>query len=155
MCDILIFGCEEEDDNSLRVCYFICVCWEVVSVNKLYYKQWVEEVDGVGRVKIFLLWNGDGMVKVVIINVNLELVLDILIKKVKDYIDLDEGQGEGQVLIGVVVMVESVVWKEIEIFVFVLFELNSLIDDVKVEIEKGVLNLFKKIVFEENIVCLL
>ncbi|AEB62913.1 MULTISPECIES: baseplate J/gp47 family protein [Bacillus] len=152
MRDILIPGREEEDDNSLRARYFTRVRREAVSANKLHYKQWAEEVDGVGRAKIFPLWNGDGTVKVVITNANLEPASDILIKKVKDYIDPDEGQGEGQAPIGAAVTVESAVWKEIEISASVLPELNSSIDDVKAEIEKGVLNLFKKIAFEENTV---
>lgn len=77
--EILISGCEEEGDDSLREWYFIRVWCEVVSVNKMYYKEWVEEVDGVGKVKIFLFWNGDGMVKIVVMNVNFELVFNILI----------------------------------------------------------------------------
>ena len=42
--------------------------------------------------------------------------------------------------------------ERIEISASVLPELNSSIDDVKAEIEKGVLNLFKKMAFEENTV---
>ena len=81
MRDILIPGREEEDDNSLRARYFTRVRREAVSANKQHYKQWAEEVDGVGRAKIFPLWNGDGTVKVVITNANLEPASDILIKK--------------------------------------------------------------------------
>lgn len=96
------------------------------------------------------LWNGDGTVKIVVTNANLEPASDILISKVKNYIDPEPGQGEGQAPIGA--FVESAVWKEIEISAEVLPEVNSSIDQVKKEIESGVLNLFKKMAFEDNVI---
>nr|WGD96492.1 baseplate J/gp47 family protein [Bacillus subtilis] len=150
--EILIPGREEEDDDSLRARYFTRVRREAVSANKEHYKQWAEEVDGVGKAKIFPLWNGDGTVKIVVTNANLEPASDILISKVKNYIDPEPGQGEGQAPIGAFVTVESAVWKEIEISAEVLPEVNSSIDQVKKEIESGVLNLFKKMAFEDNVI---
>ncbi|MCY7964965.1 baseplate J/gp47 family protein [Bacillus inaquosorum] len=150
--EILIPGREEEDDDSLRERYFTRVRREAVSANKAHYKQWAEEVDGVGKAKIFPLWNGDGTVKIVVTNANLEPASDILISKVKNYIDPEPGQGEGQAPIGAFVTVESAVWKEVEISAEVLPEVNSSIDQVKQEIESGVLNLFKKIAFEDNVI---
>ncbi|MFX5502556.1 baseplate J/gp47 family protein, partial [Bacillus subtilis] len=44
------------------------------------------------------------------------------------------------------------VWKEVEISAEVLPEVNSSIEQVKQEIESGVLNLFKKIAFEDNVI---
>lgn len=65
---------EEEDDDSLRARYFTRVRREAVSANKEHYKQWAEEVDGVGKAKIFPLWNGDGTVKIVVTNANFNLL---------------------------------------------------------------------------------
>ncbi|KZD88685.1 Phage baseplate [Bacillus subtilis] len=152
MKEILIPGREEEDDDSLRARYFTRVRREAVSANKAHYKQWAEEVAGVGKVKVFPLWNGDGTVKIVVTNANLEPASDILISKVKNYIDPEPGHGEGQAPIGAFVTVESAVWKEIEISAEVLPEVNSSIDQVKQEIESGVLNLFKKMAFEDNVI---
>ncbi|MCP9299333.1 baseplate J/gp47 family protein [Bacillus halotolerans] len=150
--EILIPGREEEGDDSLRERYFTRVRREAVSANKMHYKEWAEEVDGVGKAKIFPLWNGDGTVKIVVTNANLEPASEILIQKVKDYIDPEPGQGEGQAPIGAVVTVESAVWKEVEISAEVLPEVNHSIDEVKTEIKEGVLNLFKKMAFEDNII---
>ncbi|AZV48098.1 phage portal protein [Bacillus halotolerans] len=150
--EILIPGREEEGDDSLRERYFTRVRREAVSANKMHYKEWAEEVDGVGKAKIFPLWNGDGTVKIVVTNANLEPASEILIQKVKDYIDPEPGQDEGQAPIGAVVTVESAVWKEVEISAEVLPEVNHSIDEVKTEIKEGVLNLFKKMAFEDNII---
>ncbi|MEC0765749.1 baseplate J/gp47 family protein [Bacillus atrophaeus] len=150
--EILIPGREEEDDDNLRERYFIRVRREAVSANKEHYKQWAEEVDGVGKAKVFPLWRGDGTVKIIVTDAKLEPASDILIAKVKDYIDPEPGQGEGQAPIGAFVTVESAEWKEIEISASVLPEINSSIDQVKAEIEAGVLNLFKKMAFEDNVI---
>ncbi|QRV09736.1 baseplate J/gp47 family protein [Bacillus velezensis] len=150
--EILIPGREEEDDNNLRERYFTRVRREAVSANKEHYKQWAEEVDGVGKAKVFPLWKGDGTVKIVVTDAKLEPASDILITKVSDYIDPEPGQGEGQAPIGAFVTVESAEWKEIEISASVLPEINSSIDQVKDEIEAGVLNLFKKMAFEDNVI---
>ncbi|AHK47799.1 MULTISPECIES: baseplate J/gp47 family protein [Bacillus amyloliquefaciens group] len=150
--EILIPGREEEDDNNLRERYFTRVRREAVSANKEHYKQWAEEVDGVGKAKVFPLWKGDGTVKIVVTDAKLEPASDILITKVSDYIDPEPGQGEGQAPIGAFVTVESAEWKEIEISASVLPEINSSIDQVKDEIEAGVLNLFKKMAFEDKVI---
>ncbi|MED3507988.1 MULTISPECIES: baseplate J/gp47 family protein [Bacillus amyloliquefaciens group] len=152
MKEILIPGREEEDDNNLRERYFTRVRREAVSANKEHYKQWAEEVDGVGKAKVFPLWKGDGTVKIVVTDAKLEPASDILITKVSDYIDPEPGQGEGQAPIGAFVTVESAEWKEIEISASVLPEINSSIDQVKDEIEAGVLNLFKKMAFEDKVI---
>lgn len=78
-------------------------------------------------------------------NANLEPASDILISKVKNYIDPEPGQGEGQAPIGAFVTVESAIWKEVEISAEVFPEVNSSIDQVKQEIESGVLNLLKRL----------
>ncbi|MFX5502555.1 baseplate J/gp47 family protein, partial [Bacillus subtilis] len=44
------------------------------------------------------------------------------------------------------------IWKEVEISAEVFPEVNSSIDQVKKEIESGVLNLFKKMAFEDNVI---
>lgn len=150
--EILIPGREEEDDNNLRERYFTRVRREAVSANKEHYKQWAEEVDGVGKAKVFPLWKGDGTVKIVVTDAKLEPASEILITKVSDYIDPEPGQGEGQAPIGAFVTVESAEWKEIEISASVLPEINSSIDQVKDEIEAGVLNLFKKMAFEDKVI---
>ncbi len=53
---------------------------EAVSANKQHYKQWAEELDGVGRAKVFPLWDGDGTVKIVVTDANMQPASDVLLK---------------------------------------------------------------------------
>lgn len=86
------------------------------SGNKAQYKNWAKEVLGVGDAKVFPLWNGNGTVKVVIINSNKRAADSELVQKVKDYIDPEpEGKGEGQAPIGAVCTVVSAVEKAMNI----------------------------------------
>lgn len=43
------------------------------SGNEAAYKQWALEVDGVGGAKVYPLWNGNGTVKVLVVNSNMEI----------------------------------------------------------------------------------
>ncbi|MCY9218915.1 baseplate J/gp47 family protein, partial [Bacillus haynesii] len=115
------------------------------SANKMHYKQWAEEVDGVGRAKVFPLWDGDGTVKIVITNAKMEPASDTLVDKVKDYIDPDPGKGEGQAPIGATVTVESAVYKKVDIEVTVVPEPDYSIEDAQKEIEEKVKSFFKEI----------
>lgn len=57
------------------------------SGNSNHYKQWALEVTGVGKVKIFPLWNGNGTVKVVIVDSNKKSPSQDLIDKVYNHIE--------------------------------------------------------------------
>ncbi|MBU5485254.1 baseplate J/gp47 family protein [Clostridium sp. MSJ-11] len=57
------------------------------SGNYNHYKQWALEVTGVGKVKIFPLWNGNGTVKVVIVDSNKKSPSQDLIDKVYHHIE--------------------------------------------------------------------
>ncbi|MED2945132.1 baseplate J/gp47 family protein [Bacillus swezeyi] len=149
---LLVPGKEEETDEELYARYSVRVRREAVSANKQHYKQWAEEVDGVGRAKIFPLWDGDGTVKIVITNAKMAPASDTLVDKVKDYIDPEPGKGEGQAPIGAMVTVESAVYKTIDIEVTVVPEPDYSIEDVQKEIEEKVQSFFKEIAFTESIV---
>ncbi|MEC1262560.1 baseplate J/gp47 family protein [Bacillus swezeyi] len=149
---LLVPGKEEETDEELYARYSVRVRREAVSANKQHYKQWAEEVDGVGRAKIFPLWDGDGTVKIVITNAKMEPASDTLVDKVKDYIDPDPGKGEGQAPIGATVTVESAVYKKVNIDVTVVPEPDYKIEDVQKEIEEKIQSFFKEIAFTESIV---
>ncbi|CAM5203760.1 baseplate J/gp47 family protein [Bacillus licheniformis] len=149
---LLVPGKEEETDEELYARYSVRVRREAVSANKMHYKQWAEEVDGVGRAKVFPLWDGDGTVKIVITNAKMEPASETLVHKVKDYIDPEPGKGEGQAPIGATVTVESAVYKKVDIEVAVVPEPDYSIEDVQKEIENKVKSFFKEIAFTESIV---
>ncbi|PAF18618.1 baseplate J/gp47 family protein [Terribacillus saccharophilus] len=150
--ELLVPGTDEETDESLLQRYYVRVRREAVSANKQHYKQWAEELDGVGRAKVFPLWNGDGTVKIVVTDANMQPASDVLLKNVQDHIDPDPAMGDGEAPIGATVTVESAVWKDINISASVLPVGGRTLAEVKAEIQEEVNKLFKRIAFEESIV---
>lgn len=59
----------------------------VTSGNNNHYKQWALEVTGVGKVKVFPLWDGNGTVKIVIVDSNKKSPSKELIEKVSKHIE--------------------------------------------------------------------
>lgn len=57
------------------------------SGNPNHYKQWALEVEGVGKCKVYPLWNGEGTVKVVLIDSNKKAPSKELIDKVYKHIE--------------------------------------------------------------------
>ncbi|MGG3035909.1 baseplate J/gp47 family protein [Bacillus licheniformis] len=145
-------GRDEETDESLYERYLIRVRREAVSANQLHYKQWAEEVDGVGKAKVFPLWNGEGTVKVVITNAKMEPATDALIERVKQYIDPDPGKGEGMAPIGAYTAVESAVWKDVSISAKIIPESGRTIGEAKQEIAEKITELFKEMAFKESVI---
>lgn len=61
-------GTDEEDDESLRNRVREKIAGPAENGNKQHYKTWCESIDGVGRARIFPLWNGPNTVKAVLID---------------------------------------------------------------------------------------
>ncbi|WP_307893980.1 baseplate J/gp47 family protein [Bacillus swezeyi] len=152
MGNLEIPGRDEESDESLYERYLVRVRREAVSANQLHYKQWAEEVEGVGKAKIFPLWNGEGTVKIVITNAKMEPASQVLIERVKQYIDPEPGKGEGMAPIGAYATVESAVWKDIQISAKIIPATGRTIADAKQEIEEKITLLFKEIAFKESVI---
>ena len=80
-------GYDAEPDEELRERYFEKVSRPNVSGNKYNYIEWAKEVGGVGDVQVIPLWNGNGTVKVVIIDSDHQPANDELIEKVRAHIE--------------------------------------------------------------------
>lgn len=61
-------GTDPEDDESLRKRIIEKLAGPAENGNKQHYKTWCESIDGVGKAKIFPLWNGENTVKAVLID---------------------------------------------------------------------------------------
>ena len=80
-------GVDAETDEELRERFKYIIQNPRTSGNVNNYKEWALECDGVGRVKVYPLWNGNGTVKVLIIgNDNLPCDTDT-INTVKAHIE--------------------------------------------------------------------
>ena len=142
----------EETDPELYQRYLVRVRREAVSGNAAHYKTWAESYDGVGRAKVFSLWNGPGTVKIVITDSNMQPATPELLNKVKQFIDPVPGRGEGQAPIGAVATIESAVYKVINVQVDVLPEPGRTLEDVRLELRREFEKLFNRISFQEPIV---
>ena len=137
--DILEAGADEESDELLRARYYNRVRLPATSGNEAHYLQWAGEVPGVGKAKVFPLWNGNGTVKVLIvdsegkINSGLEAPVAAYIEKERP--------------IGATVTVGSPTGKLINITAKVLLDGSQSLDNVKAAYEKRVKEYLKGLVF--------
>lgn len=84
--DIITSGTDEETDENLRVRFYELVRKPSTSGNIYDYEKWALSVAGVGAAKVYPLWNGNGTVKVLIVDSN-KAIDTSLEKKVSDYIE--------------------------------------------------------------------
>ena len=80
-------GFDEETDDELRTRYFEKVSLPATSGSKYHYVMWAKEVSGVGDAKCIPLWNGNGTVKVIIINSDKGIASEELISEVVNHIE--------------------------------------------------------------------
>lgn len=140
--DILEAGADEESDELLRARYYDRVRLPATSGNEAHYLQWAQEVPGVGKAKVFPLWDGNGTVKVLIVdsegkvNSGLETPVAAHIEKERP--------------IGATVTVGSPTEKSINITAKVLLDGSQSLDNVKTAFEKRVKDYLKGLVFSTS-----
>lgn len=101
-------GTDREDDDNLRMRTYFKIRYPATSGNVYHYQQWATDIAGVGKVKVFPLWNGAGTVKVSILDGNGEAATPELIKSVQDYIDPEpHATGAGMAPVGALVTVTT------------------------------------------------
>ncbi len=129
-------GYDIETDEELRTRFLIKVREPVTSGNVFHYRKWALEVAGVGDVKVFPLWNGNGTVKVIIVDNNRDVAPQELLKKVKVYIDSVRP-------IGAEVTVESATEKLIDLSVKLKLAYNVKKNDVIKNMKQKITDFFK------------
>lgn len=85
--DIMEYGADEENDNSLRLRLREKISSPTENGNKQHYKTWCESYDGVGRARITPLWNGPNTVKAVLISPLGLPCSDSVVERIQEYID--------------------------------------------------------------------
>ena len=80
-------GYDEESDESLLARYLLHVRTPGTSGNPYHYKEWALSVPGVGDCQVMPLWNGNGTVKVYIVDDNKDAASEELKQKVFNYIE--------------------------------------------------------------------
>lgn len=104
----LIEGENETSDEDIRAYYTEYVNSTVDDGNVKQYVRWCTEYDGVGRSKVFPLWNGNNTVKVSILSSSNQVASQELIDEFQEYLDPGTtGMGNGVAPIGSFVTVTT------------------------------------------------
>ena len=80
-------GTDSESDESLRLRIQNKISGPAENGNKTHYKTWCESIDGIGRARIFPLWNGPNTVKAVLIDGTGAPCSESKVAEVQEYVD--------------------------------------------------------------------
>lgn len=80
-------GTDAESDESLRQRVLEKISGPAENGNRQHYKTWCESIDGIGRARIYPLWNGENTVKAVLIDGVGKPCSEEKAKEVQKYID--------------------------------------------------------------------
>lgn len=80
-------GYDDEDETSLKERFFKKVQTPATSGNPAQYEEWAESLDSVGKAKCIRCWNGNGTVKVIIVDANMQPASQEICNEVKEYIE--------------------------------------------------------------------
>ncbi len=138
--DIISSGQNTESDDNLRSRFYAYLQRPSTSGNAFNYKEWALLVPGVGDAKVFPLWDGNGTVKVIIVNSNMEID-ESLESAVHDYIETVRP-------IGASVTVDSPNEKTIGITANIVLDGSVIYDDVVASFTALIANYFKELTFE-------
>lgn len=121
--DIFIYGEEEEADENLRERLKNKIANTAQDGNVRQYLQWAEAYKGIGKAKVFPLWNGGNTVKISITTSAGTPANPKLIEEFQNYLDpKSEGLGEGKAPLGAKVTVTTGSEKKINISADIVLE---------------------------------
>lgn len=138
--DIISAGEEEENDDNLRARFYAFVQSPSTSGNAYNYRKWALEVPGVGDAKVYPLWNGNGTVKVMIVDSNMSIDTS-LEAKVYEYIETVRP-------IGAAVTVTSPASKEITVTAKIILDGTRLLSQVSADFIAAITEYLKGTIFE-------
>jgi len=138
-------GYDAETDDELRERYFEKVSRPLAGGNIYDYMLWAKEVGGVGEVKVQPLWNGNGTVKVMVIDSGGAAADSTLIAKVTANIEQKRP-------VGASVTVVSAEPLPINISVRIYIKEGYLLEDIKTNIQSAVSAYLKNIAFQQDYV---
>ncbi len=145
--DIITPGENEETDDELRERFFAQVRSTSTSGNAADYKNWALSVIGVGGAKVFPLWNGNGTVKVVIVDNDKQPMDSSQLEAAAEYIETVRP-------IGAAVTVVSGTAKTVDITATISLASGYALQSVVAAFLKLVTEYFKDIAFEATYVSL-
>ena len=147
LADILINGEDEETDEALYARYLESLESQAYGGNKADYKTKIELLQGVGKVKVFPVWNGGGTVKIIFVDSDWGIPSEDLVDSVQTAVDpvQNQGVGDGIAPIGHVVTVEGVVGTEVNVSFALTFATSYSWDSVKAQVEAAIQSYFDEL----------
>jgi uncharacterized phage protein gp47/JayE len=138
-------GINEETDEELLARYKEHVTRPITSGNKFQYEAWAKEIAGIADARCYPLWNGNGTVKVVVVNSEKRSPSASVIQAVADYIETVRTVGADVTVVGVT---------EVPINVSAMITLANgvTLADAEADIRARITEYFKQIAFYETTV---
>ena len=154
--DVLIQGEDAESDESLRARYFEYIKSNLQDGNAAQYYTWASEYPGIGKSKVFPLWNGANTVKISILDADNTVASNDLIADFQKYLDPGcKGLGNGVAPIGAKVTVATATEKTVDISASISVVEGYLFSDVKSNIETALTKFFADIAYQSEAVFLM
>jgi len=140
-------GLDEEDDESLRARILESAKKDEGDGNVSDYEIWAKEVSGVGNVLVEPLWQGEGTVRVVILDPDGRFAPQSTIDAMQEYLDPGgQGIGEGKAPVGARVTVTTAEVRLIDASILGLVpEAGYTLDQAKTNAKEALANYLKKI----------
>ncbi len=138
--DIIISGQNTESDDNLRSRFYAYLQRPSTSGNAFNYREWAMQVPGVGDAKVFPLWNGNGTVKIIVVNSEMEIDESMEVP-VYNYIETVRP-------IGALITVDSPEGKIINITANIILDGTVLYDSIISSFIEAVTAYLKELVFE-------
>jgi uncharacterized phage protein gp47/JayE len=139
-------GTEEESDDDLKRRLREKIAGPAENGNKQHYKTWCEEVVGVGRARIFPLWDGPNTVKGVLVDTQGLPASQTVVDSVQEYVDPGaQGLGEGVANLGAKFTAVAANTYNIDIYFQAVAKQGATLDDVKNEAIEAFTEYFKDI----------
>lgn len=138
-------GTDQETDAALLERLLEKVRTPATSGNVAHYLQWAKSVSGVGDAKVFPIWDGNGTVKVVIIDGNKQPTGPEMVTNVAAYIEEVRP-------IGATVTVESATALNIDVVATLTLTAGAVLVDVKAAFETALTAYLQQIAFKQSYV---
>lgn len=160
------YGTDQEDDESLRMRIQGKLSGAAQNGNKQNYKTWCESVEGIGRARIFPLWNGPNTVRAVLITPLGTSPGSTVVEAVQNFVDpatkgyttivdgktyvVGDGLGEGAANIGAHFTATAAEAVTIALSVSVESEASSSLENIISAIKNAVESYFKELALTDG-----
>lgn len=138
-------GADAESDESLLERYFDRVRRPATSGNVWHYRQWALEVPGVGDVRVFPVWNGNGTVKLALLSDDKRAPVVSIIEAVAALV-------EERRPVGAQVTVLPAVEVDIRVSARLVLQDGADPDAVKTEFANGLARYLADLAFKESVI---